>query len=251
MGSLRYQKFGVLSRLEKSAISNIITNAVQAISKKAQGELRVKFSAIDKKAILEVSDNGVGIPNEVLPQIFEKYFTYEKTEGNGIGLYSAKKTIEWHEGKIYVESTIGVGSTFIIELPISSSPAWLASKIEFSLSDTLHFVDDDPSMLAYMKEQVEKVPGLNAKFSTSVKDLEGADLSNQILIVDHHFRQDKKTGLEVIESFPSSVKTYLCTTAYDNPKVQAAAEKLGVHIIPKPLIYGIQFSQVDSVSLLE
>jgi hypothetical protein len=231
----------------QSAISNIITNAVEAMSKTTNGELKVKLSKTANIAKLEISDNGVGIPSEVLPQIFDRDFTFGKVGGTGLGLYQAKKAVEWHEGKIAVRSNPGAGSTFVIELPISNPPAWLAERIEFSFSDTLHFVDDDPSMLAYWREQVEKVTGLKAKFSTSAKDLEGADLTGQVLVVDHHFRKDKKTGLEVIESFSSPVRTYLCTTAYDDPKVQAAAKKMGIHVIPKPMIYGVQFSQSNTV----
>jgi signal transduction histidine kinase len=70
-----------------------------------------------------VSDTGSGIPKEDLPKVFNKFFrsgsllTYNKT-GVGLGLYLGKEIVENHGGKISVDSTEGMGTTFTVELPI-------------------------------------------------------------------------------------------------------------------------------------
>ena len=66
---------------------------------------------------IDVTDNGYGIPPSLQPRIFEPYFT-TKSGGTGLGLVLARKTIEDAGGKIWFESTINVGTTFFIQLPL-------------------------------------------------------------------------------------------------------------------------------------
>lgn len=64
-------------------------------------------------------DNGTGIPPEVIGRIFEPFFTTKDVgEGTGLGMSIAYKTIERHNGKIGLQSTVGEGTTFEIHLPI-------------------------------------------------------------------------------------------------------------------------------------
>ena len=77
----------------------------------------------DARLILSVIDRGVGIPPDDLPHIFEKFYRVWSTtesgiEGVGLGLVLAKEAAEAHGGKIEVESELGVGSRFIVTLPI-------------------------------------------------------------------------------------------------------------------------------------
>ena len=73
--------------------------------------------------MLRVSDNGLGISKENLAKLFNIYYRTDSARnssisGNGIGLYIVKTIVEAHQGDIFVESTVGEGSTFIIELPL-------------------------------------------------------------------------------------------------------------------------------------
>ena len=63
-----------------------------------------------------ISDNGVGIPEDVIPKVFEPLFT-TKTKGTGLGLAIVAGRVRAHEGRIHVESEAGVGTRFVIELP--------------------------------------------------------------------------------------------------------------------------------------
>ena len=65
---------------------------------------------------MRVEDTGVGIPPENLTKIFDLYFT-TKERGTGIGLSLVYRTVQLHNGEIDVESTVGVGTTFIVILP--------------------------------------------------------------------------------------------------------------------------------------
>jgi len=94
---------------------NLLVNSIEAIDNK--GKIRITASSKDKEFIkIRISDNGCGIPSEILPEIFEPFFT-TKSSGTGLGLANAKKIIEQHNGTINVISKKGKGTTFEIIIP--------------------------------------------------------------------------------------------------------------------------------------
>jgi signal transduction histidine kinase len=97
--------------------TNLITNAIEAMNGK--GELRVRTAQELDRVLVEVRDNGPGIPPEVLPHIFEPFFTTKPMgEGTGLGLDTACRIIRNHHGEIRVDSHPGV-TRFQIYLPIT------------------------------------------------------------------------------------------------------------------------------------
>jgi len=83
------------------------------------GKLSVKTEAIDSTIRISIKDDGPGIPKENLKTIFNPFFTTRKKgEGTGLGLSICRGIISSHKGMIYVESALGKGATFIIELPV-------------------------------------------------------------------------------------------------------------------------------------
>jgi len=83
------------------------------------GKLLVKTEAIDSTIRISFEDDGPGVPQENLKTIFNPFFTTRKAgEGTGLGLSICRGIISSHKGMIYVESTLGKGATFIIELPV-------------------------------------------------------------------------------------------------------------------------------------
>ena len=103
---------------------NLILNATHAIRERNYKELEglIKISTYKHKKMVccEVEDNGTGIPEDVLPHIFVPLFTTKsKGQGTGLGLSISKDIIEnRHHGNIRVESKVGQGTKFIIELPV-------------------------------------------------------------------------------------------------------------------------------------
>jgi signal transduction histidine kinase len=102
----------------KQILLNIIMNALQAMED-GSGKLLVETSAADSETVcFTITDNGPGIPAEMIDRIFDRYFTTKKPgEGTGLGLFVTKSLIESIGGEIKVASGIG-GTTFTVSLPL-------------------------------------------------------------------------------------------------------------------------------------
>lgn len=107
-------------RIEQ-VVTNLLTNALKYGNGKP---ICVEITEVDKMARLSVRDEGIGITPEALERIFrpfERAVPVETHSGLGLGLYIARSVVEMHGGTIHVESKVGMGSTFTIELPLDSS----------------------------------------------------------------------------------------------------------------------------------
>ena len=97
--------------------TNLITNAIDACAEKDQCIIEIRESIRDSMALIEVKDNGEGIPAEIQPRIFTPNFT-TKTSGAGLGLAMTKSIVEQAGGKIWFVTEMGLGTIFFVELPI-------------------------------------------------------------------------------------------------------------------------------------
>lgn len=106
----------------RQVIDNLINNAIKYSP--AGGEIRISGKFDDHSVTIAVSDPGVGISEEQLEHIFERFYRVDdalsrKTQGTGLGLYLARAVIDAHHGTIEVDSQVGKGSTFRFTIPIS------------------------------------------------------------------------------------------------------------------------------------
>lgn len=100
-------------------LTNLIGNSIYYGTEK--GTTTVRFYSMDDIITIEISDNGIGIDEEHLPRLFERFYRVEKSRnrnegGSGLGLAIVKKIINAHGQTINVRSTLGVGSTFTFSL---------------------------------------------------------------------------------------------------------------------------------------
>jgi signal transduction histidine kinase len=104
--------------LLKQAILNVVLNGAQSMAE--GGDLRVNVREEGRMAVIEIADQGGGIPDDVREKIFDLYFT-TKRDGSGIGLAMTYRIIQLHNGSIDVQSTANKGSTFTLKLPLLAS----------------------------------------------------------------------------------------------------------------------------------
>jgi two-component system, OmpR family, sensor kinase len=115
----RVDVYGDRARLKQVAV-NLINNAI--IYTPAGGKIHVAVYAEHEKAVLEVVDDGIGIPAEALPHVFERFYRVDKARsraggGAGLGLSIVRSICNAHGGTVEVESSEGKGSRFIVKLP--------------------------------------------------------------------------------------------------------------------------------------
>ena len=116
-------------RLEQ-VVANLFTNAIKY---GAGRPVRIRVRANDERAILEVQDRGIGIAPDDQAKVFKRFErarSATNVTGLGLGLYITREIVERHAGSIRVESTLGEGSTFTVELPRSAPESRLEPRLE-------------------------------------------------------------------------------------------------------------------------
>jgi heavy metal sensor kinase len=109
----------------KQVVVNLLDNAIKYTP--AGGAVALTVTTSDSKAVLEVSDNGAGIPAEALARVFDRFFRVDKARsraegGAGLGLSIVKSICTAHHGQVEASSTLGQGSRFRVELPLVPAP---------------------------------------------------------------------------------------------------------------------------------
>ena len=155
------------------ALHNILLNARQAMPQGGIIRVRAENVVFDgdslplrsgRFVLLSVRDRGRGIPADVLPRIFDPYFT-TKQSGSGLGLATVHAIIAKHEGHITVQSTLGAGSTFSVYLPACEA----AQPVESTVGNQLHtgsgriLVMDDEEALRILLAQILKLLGYDVE----------------------------------------------------------------------------------------
>lgn len=120
----------VLVRADALRMEQVLTNLLENAAKYSPtgGEIRVGLASRDGEAVLSVSDEGIGIPKDQLPFVFDRFFRARNAPitqfgGLGLGLHISRTIVERHGGRIWAESEPGRGSTFYVALPLLSHQA--------------------------------------------------------------------------------------------------------------------------------
>ncbi len=107
----------------RTMLENLMDNAVKYTH--PEGKITLRVLPTQKQIILQVVDTGAGIPTIDLPYVFDKFYRASNTDtevsGTGLGLAIVKSIVENHNGRIWVDSTVDVGSTFTVVLPVIES----------------------------------------------------------------------------------------------------------------------------------
>ena len=102
--------------------NNLIKNAIQAIPSDEEGKVKVLLGVDENGFVIEVQDNGSGIPEDVIERIFTPNFTTKST-GMGLGLAMVKQMVENHHGKVWFKTKKNVGTSFFVSIPLFEKPS--------------------------------------------------------------------------------------------------------------------------------
>jgi signal transduction histidine kinase len=111
------------AQLLRQALLNLLSNAVKYTP--TGGSIQIQMGRAGDRALWSVKDNGIGIPKADMAKLFEKFYRAGnvlavETEGTGLGLYLVRLIVERFGGKVWCESTEGVGSKFLVALPLAA-----------------------------------------------------------------------------------------------------------------------------------
>lgn len=161
------QFYGHFQKLEQ-VVANLIMNAAQAIPNKEEGAISIRSRYVKRlhAILIEVEDNGRGVPQEVLSHIFDPFFTTNRDRGGtGLGLSVSHGLIQEHNGKIGVLSRPGLGTKFTIFLPVDRRQSPL------DLRPTILCVDDSPLVLGLLQSFFVEVQKMPAEFMKSGQEV--------------------------------------------------------------------------------
>ena len=255
---LEAESYGVFARVQprefKRALSNLVDNAVEAI--REQGEIRVQVCSRGPNARILVSDNGRGIPAEILPKLTAKGATFGKEKGNGLGLAHARAAAEQWGGRLFIESKEGSGTTVSFDLPRCDGPSWLVPRLAIPSGAQIVILDDDISIHHVWKKRIESIdrPGdrLTVRNFSSGTELltwwsgeSNESRARSLFLVDFELLGDQRSGLDIVRELGVPARSYLVTSRFEDRSVVDAARTLGVRIVPKGMA---GFVPIDLVS---
>lgn len=246
-----YAMFAKVNSVEfKRVISNIINNAVEAMS--GAGVVTVRLDRDDESAVLQIIDDGAGIPADILPTLAQRGVTVGKDAGSGLGLYHARTTVEGWGGSFEIASTVGVGTTITLRLPLAPAPAWFVEELELFAGQPVIVLDDDSSIhhvwAGRFSEYDFDASGIavhSCKTPEQLREL-CADLGPATFLCDYELLGSKETGLDMIEELGIADQAILVSSRYAEPSVRKRCEALGVRMIPKGLASIVPITIVEA-----
>ncbi|MCF0202338.1 MAG: response regulator [Bacteroidaceae bacterium] len=215
-------------------VSNILSNAMKFAP--ADGVVTVELRRVGGKAVISVSDNGIGIPDAEKPNIFNRFYQVNSqyTAGTGVGLHLTQALTKLHHGEIYVTNNEeGPGSKFFIELPTGRehlseeelSPSEITEKTDEQIAaETVAKHEDAPA-----EENPQPLPYKNAKVHSQSK--------YKVLIVD----DDEEISRYIMQELQSKYHCSICNSG-ESALAEILAQKpnLVISDIMMPGMSGIE-----------
>jgi len=216
----------------------------------SNGSVFIKLKCSDSNIEITITDNGCGIPKEILPKVTDHGFSFGKNSGAGFGLSYAKQQIEKLNGQLIIHSEEKSGTKVVINLLRSAPPSWFCESLTFHLNSTIVVLDDDPSIHDAWNERLNSISGVDIiHFSRPSELLNNNDsLTINYYLIDYELLNENENGLNVIDELHVNKQSFLVTSCFDDMIVRSRCEKIGVKIIPKSYVPYIPIKLVNKVS---
>jgi signal transduction histidine kinase/FixJ family two-component response regulator len=234
------ESYGLFSEINrtnlKSIISNLINNSIESFEQQS-GRIEIRLSSENNFNVIGIKDNGVGITENLAKKLFNKGFT-TKEEGNGLGLYNARKDIEVLGGIIDFESHENVGTTFFLRFPISSSPSTFVNCINLGNYSEIIILDDDFSFHEVWKKKLS-TSKISIKSFYSAKSLLNEFVKlppTTLLLCDFETMDEGLNGLDTIAKLQHSSNSILVTARNEESYIQERCLRERIKLLPKSMI---------------
>ena len=220
-------------------LSNFIQNSLEAEAT----YIKISLTEIDDEIQFKVTDDGQGIPAEIINRLGEKGFTHGKKFGSGLGLFGAFEFATENNGRIIINSELKQGAELTLVLPKKSKHKIILA------SDTKVFVlDDDELVLNTWRQKLNDLQfdrpaeyfKSASKLSEQIKNFD----QNEIYIFSDYNLNDKANGLDFIESNSLQGQSALVTGQASDSKVIERAKLLKVPVISKIDLAGLRIELI-------
>lgn len=241
--------YGLFSQLNplrfKRVLSNLIDNSVEAIE--SSGEILVDVSRHDNNVIIQIKDDGQGIPNNVLPNLMQKGHSYNKKSGSGLGLYDARKNLLKWKGSIDIQSQLGKGTTVTLTLPLASPPNWFTPHLNIHPDEPVYILDDDLSIhqiwtarfqeIDFPQDQIFHYTDPRLMIQDIQKKVQTEEFNPLLAfyLMDFELIDFNQSGIDVIDKLKVSTRSVLVTSRFDEPEVVKACQDRSLRILPKSM----------------
>ena len=250
--------FEVNAQEFKSIISNLIDNSIESfVNDSGKIIASIGVDVTHEKIIIEVMDNGSGIPKSILENLMYEVKSYNKPQGTGIGLLNARVSVESWGGNMQINSTLGSGTTLSISLPRADEyPKWFIPLLTIEKLSTVVIVNNENEIFKLWKERIM----LNNQNTNDIKLLYFPDALKfkAWFKEDFHLSEDKKllyivdqdlgtissrklklNGMDIVQEFSIEKECIILTDLIDQKFLTERAERLKVKLLPKNLIQHI------------
>lgn len=229
----------------KRVLSNLINNSAEAL-KNGDGKIALNLSSTNDTAQIEIVDNGHGISEHILKSLSSSTPQSSKSEGNAIGLKSAKEIIQNYGGSLDIHTKMGQGTTITIKLPLTSTPRWYQAGLTINSNEVV-IVDDDKTIHQLWAQKLNQT-NFRGKIN-HYTNFEHEINPNVQYLIDYEFLDQGYNGLDKIVELkiPNAI---LVTSHYDEELIQRKCIEHGIKIIPKSAIPYISITLNNHLDLI-
>jgi signal transduction histidine kinase len=244
---LDVDSYGLFAIIEPSAfkrtLSNLINNGVEALGR--TGHVSVSLSSSVEGIAVRVQDNGKGIPRELIPRLGQIGETHDKAAGTGRGLHQARIAIESLDGRLAIDSEVGIGTTVTIRLPAAAPPAWFVPSLELRAGTTVVVLDDETSIHDLWQERFALLQATARSINivcffqadavrTWVRE-NSEQSRGALFLADYELIGQDVNGLDLIEDLGLSDRAVLITSRFDEKGIRDRCAGMRMRMVPKTL----------------
>ncbi len=261
-GAHRFEIAGELPQMQiwadyskmRQVFVNLLSNAVKYSP--SGGAVKIRMWKEGEQVAVSVSDEGLGIPAEALPQLFNKFYRVDNTDrreigGTGLGLAIVKEIVTRHRGSIDVSSEFGQGSTFTVRLPMLKTIDAAGSDLQANAKPTISvmLVENDFNLSVLLQDELT-ASGYQVTLYTEARQAlaEMENLDPDIAVVDLML-EPSLTGWDIVRAMKQSEKLsqkpIIISSAFEE---QEKAAGWGISdFLVKPYVPGKLSERIDSV----
>ncbi len=218
----------------RDILSNMMNNSIEARASK----IDIQLSKFEESLRINITDNGVGVPENIKGKIFDRGFTSGKNGGTGYGLYHAQKFIESWGGTFRVSDQSDESTTFVIDIPL-----WVMPQLRLEEAKTIVVLDDEEKVHEMWKSKIALVNPLAKVLSfRNQSELQDwfdtcEDFSGHLFFFDSDLgKYSEESGEAIIESLGVGSIAHLVTNNYNSPILTKWCSERGISILPKAVI---------------